>query len=297
MRLPDFIIIGAAKSGTTSLHHYLLEHPRVSMSDPKELNFFVDAPVVGNWHRGLAWYKSFFPAGKLNGESSPAYTFEGENYAPKAALRIKNIMPDAKLIYLLRNPIERIQSHYLQMLFMGRIPLKVSLDDLLSRGPGCQSGIHGDCYTNIVYSSLYCRQISHYLNFFSLEQIHFLTLEDLKRDPAAEMFKLWKFLGIEEDAPSQVSRTIHNNTSHKKIRIINPTARMKKIVPRYDFFSSLCPAAIKYIYRKSVERPLETRERKFISEKNLNRLFSLLSPDIEKLSRITGREYSAWQRS
>ena len=71
--LPDFIIIGAMKCGTTSLHHYLSLHPDISVSRRKELDFFV---AEENWARGLAWYESQFPdKGKVRGEASPKYTF------------------------------------------------------------------------------------------------------------------------------------------------------------------------------------------------------------------------------
>jgi hypothetical protein len=106
--LPNLIVIGAAKCGTTSLHEYLDEHPEISMSREKELHFFVDGK---NWGRGLAWYESHFDsAAPVRGESSPGYSaFPLYRGVPE---RMAETIPEAKLIYLVRDPVQRIVSHY-----------------------------------------------------------------------------------------------------------------------------------------------------------------------------------------
>src|SRR5688500_4010417 len=106
--LPNLIIIGGLKCGTTSIHHYLGLHPEVQMSKPKELNFFVSEL---NWDLGIPWYKSRFDSRfPVRGESSPHYTnqprFRG------VAERIRDNVPDARLIYMVRDPISRILSHW-----------------------------------------------------------------------------------------------------------------------------------------------------------------------------------------
>jgi len=106
--LPNLIIIGAMKCATTSLHYYLNLHPEISMSKIKELRYFVEQH---NWHQGIEWYKSHFAANiPIRGETSPAYT----EYP-----RFKNIVermymtiPKTKLIYILRDPIQRTLSHF-----------------------------------------------------------------------------------------------------------------------------------------------------------------------------------------
>ena len=106
--LPNLIVIGAAKCGTTSLHAYLDEHPEIAMSREKELHFFVDRK---NWGRGIEWYEAQFDASApVRGESSPGYSayplYEG------VAERMARVVPDAKLVYLVRDPVERVVSHY-----------------------------------------------------------------------------------------------------------------------------------------------------------------------------------------
>ena len=108
--LPNLLVIGAGKCGTTSLHYYLGLHPQISMSYVKELNFFVKEH---KWRRGVKWYQSNFSgSARIYGETSPAYT----NYPVFSGVpeRIYSTLPLAKLIYLVRDPLKRIFSHYIQ---------------------------------------------------------------------------------------------------------------------------------------------------------------------------------------
>ena len=120
--LPNLVIIGAMKCGTTSLHHYLDLHPAISMSRPKELNFFfgpADAGgdgderpdwARGNWHRGPEWYAAQFDAAApVRGEASPGYT--SPSY-PQVAGRMAELIPAAQLVYAVRDPVERAISQY-----------------------------------------------------------------------------------------------------------------------------------------------------------------------------------------
>ena len=117
--LPNVVVIGAMKCGTTSLHHYLDLHPEIAMSQPKELNFFFgpDGPdreppdwSRGNWHRGPAWYAGQFdPAAAVRGEASPGYT--SPSY-PEVAGRMAALIPGARLVYAVRDPVRRAISQY-----------------------------------------------------------------------------------------------------------------------------------------------------------------------------------------
>ena len=121
--LPNLVVIGAMKCGTTALHHYLDRHPEIVMSRPKELNFFFGSadgePCVagehvdwlrGNWHRGPAWYAARFdPAAPVRGEASPGYT--SPSY-PEVAGRMAALVPSARLVYAVRDPVARAVSQY-----------------------------------------------------------------------------------------------------------------------------------------------------------------------------------------
>jgi len=113
--LPTFVVIGAQKSGTTALHAYLSVHPGISMSSPKELNFFIED---WNWPKGVDWYGGRFDARlAVRGESSPHYT--AHPHWTGVPQRMAQTIPDARLIYLVRDPLARIASHYTN-LWMGR---------------------------------------------------------------------------------------------------------------------------------------------------------------------------------
>jgi hypothetical protein len=119
--LPNLVIVGAMKCGTTSLHDHLDAHPDVGMSQPKELNFFLGPDVVdvaddeetwtlGNWHRGTGWYAAHFdPDCPVRGESSPGYTSPSH---PEAAARMAAVVPGARLVYAVRDPVRRALSQY-----------------------------------------------------------------------------------------------------------------------------------------------------------------------------------------
>ena len=108
--LPDLVVIGAMKCGTTSLHAYLDAHPDVGMSRPKELNFFFGPEDAGNWHRGVGWYAAHFdPVCAVRGEASPGYTSPSH---PEVAGRMAALVPSARLLYAVRDPVRRAVSQY-----------------------------------------------------------------------------------------------------------------------------------------------------------------------------------------
>jgi Sulfotransferase family len=119
--LPTLVVIGAMKCGTTALHGHLDAHREVTMSRPKELNFFFGPETagcpdhagtwaLGNWHRGTDWYAAHFdPACPVRGESSPGYTSPSH---PESAARMATVVPAARLVYAVRDPVRRAVSQY-----------------------------------------------------------------------------------------------------------------------------------------------------------------------------------------
>ena len=169
--LPNFIVIGAMKAGTTSLFQYLRDHPDVFMSSPKELHFF-----SARGGKDLDWYEAHFAAAGTAiaiGEASASYTtYPDSEGVPE---RIAEVIPDARLIYLVRHPIERMRSHYLHRIGAGkeRLPIEQALiDDPIYLG-----------------TSRYAARIERYLRCFPREQILIIRSEDLlamrESEPAA----------------------------------------------------------------------------------------------------------------
>lgn len=179
--LPNLIIIGAMKSGTTSLHEYLSYHPDIFMSRRKELNFFVEHQ---EWSKGLAWYESHFTeAAEVRGESSPNYT----RYPifPGVPERMYKVVPDAKLIYCVRDPLKRFVSHYLHSYSLGRE--NRSLEEVISN-------LDGSPY---LLCSQYYMQLAQYLEVYPASAIKVVVLEELQRTPQAILSEVFRFLNVD----------------------------------------------------------------------------------------------------
>ncbi len=187
-RLPDFVIIGAAKSGTTTLFQYLSRHPRVCAPNEKEPDFFAD-----KFHRGWEWYTSNFEdarPGQVCGEASTVYTWWQEY--PTCAARIGKYLPNAKLIYIMRHPVERTYSDYGEQLRTARA-LGITRPELSTFENFIQS------YEHLVRTGEYIRFIEEYRKYFADQAFLFLFLDELKRDPVGVLKKTCRHLGINDN--------------------------------------------------------------------------------------------------
>ena len=185
-RLPDFVAVGPAKTGTSSLHRHLCEHPQIHMSRPKGPRFFC-ASAEGNFHRGLNWYRSLFCSDRLLcGEVTPSYT---RSTAPVVAQRMQAIIPHARLVYNLREPWSRMISHYRMLL---RLPQKQChrFEEDLPR------------YPNLRESSLGGTQLSLLRAHFPAGQIHCLESQRLLTATRPTLKALFEFLGADSDLDS-----------------------------------------------------------------------------------------------
>lgn len=183
-RLPDFVLIGAMKSGTTTLYEYLARHDRVFMAQPKEPQFFSRDHVYA---RGLDWYRGLFAAAgaeQLCGEASTCYS-RWPHFGDVPA-RLRQHVPDVRLVYLMRHPVERAYSHYRHEMIARQV-----------RGTGPVVGFEQalDEIPEIFDASLYMRQIERYLLNFPRERLFCATLEDLEADPQRVLAPLQDFLG------------------------------------------------------------------------------------------------------
>lgn len=222
MTLPNFLIIGAEKSATTALYNYLAEHPQIFMSRIKEPRFFSheDRPPfegIGTLEdlraRGVPLtttrdgYEALFAgAGEALaiGEASPNYL---STHA--AARRIHDLIPHARMVVSLRNPVDRAYSFYWMMVREDKHPrsFEVELDaafaelaalgtDALDRLPPEDFPFLASAY---LIKGLYARHIRYYLSLFPREQFLFLRFEDIERDPAQVSASVFKFLGVDEN--------------------------------------------------------------------------------------------------
>ncbi len=203
--LPDFIIIGVQKGGTSSLYRYLTQHPKVLPGYKKEVKFF-----DGNYQKGLDWYRYNFPlASQMSdshaqtGEASPTYVFH-----PLVPQRIKDALPNVKLILLLRDPVARAYSHYQGNLRRGHesLSFQEAIEHEEDRLKGEREKIVADqsypMYRYIVFSYLargvYIDQVRNWFQSFPREQILILKSEDFFNHPPREFQRVLTFLGLPE---------------------------------------------------------------------------------------------------
>jgi hypothetical protein len=198
MRLPDFLIIGASKSGTTTLYEYLCRHPQIYMSTPKEPEFFASVNDK-NYAKGINWYASLFSQAdphQVCGEASGRYT----NWPqfPQAAERVAQVLPHAKLIYIMRHPVDRAYSLYAQIVKYSQLrqpqsKVKKTFEQSIEPGSYSLPGSY------LLDSGDYMKQIEQYLRFFPRESFLFLLMEDLAQRPAETLSKVCNFIGVDDE--------------------------------------------------------------------------------------------------
>jgi hypothetical protein len=285
-RKPNLFVIGAMKSGTTSLHEYLNTHPLIAMSEWKEPAFFVEELTL---RRGEDWYLSLFENDKRYrylGESSTHYTrlpvFQG------VAERLYRFNPDARLIYIMRNPLERIVSHYWHNTQMrnfkhgGGEPR--SLSKAVSEDP--QYLAVGD----------YATQLEPYIKLFGRQALYVLTFEMLVQDPQRELNHIHEWLGLPPHPLGDQSAQAHNQrpqglTSAAGAGILY-RIRFSKTWHR---IASFVPAWMKEWAKRRAYRPLDENQ----TEKEVARLRAevgdLLVRQIDRLRELLNRDFPEWR--
>lgn len=273
--VPNFLVIGAMKGGTTALYEYLRSHPRVFMSTPKELDYFTDEAT---WLARRGWYEERFRAadGALAvGEASTSYTkFPDVTAVPE---RIARTDPAMRLIYMVRDPIERIRSQFLHERLHGVVDEPIETAVLRHRR-----------YVNY---SRYWMQLSRFLEWFPSEQILVVRSEDLRSDRLATLRGVCLFLGVDAEEFGSGIQVEHHRTAEK--RVARPVFEPLHSRRMYRRVSQLLPEGL-----KRQVRPLTTRgvdvERVAIPDAIAARLREVLRGDVAELKRFLGRGFDAW---
>jgi hypothetical protein len=212
--LPDFIIIGTQKSGTTSLHAYLSQHPQFLKPYEKEVHFFDGGldPAVDNYEKGQPWYRAHFPF-RRNGsafrvfEASPLYIFN-----PLVPGRMFDLLPQVKIVAILRNPTERAISHYFHEKQRGYEALPL-LEALLEEERRMESALQRKDYKNysFIHHSYksrghYGEQLERFFTLFPAQQILILTSEEFFRDQDNVLRQVTDFAGADSSFKVRDSR-------------------------------------------------------------------------------------------
>jgi hypothetical protein len=286
MARPTFLIIGAFKCGTTSLHHYLMQHPQIQMPTMKETNFFSGPPngvpyaIGAKRIKHLDEYERLFdPAIEARGEASPNYTAHPLRLGTPE--RIKEVIPHAKLIYLVRDPVARTVSHYHHR--VSTEGERRSLQDALSD--------FSDPYSPYINSSFYALQLDQYLQHFRQEQIMVVDQADLLANRQTTLRDVFAFLSVDDSFVSpKFDEKINTSEERRTYSNFVVLIRLAQASPLQRL-----PRSIRLTMRHTVERivsrPLEPPT---LDEGLRLRLKELYVDDVARLRQITGKAFATW---
>lgn len=271
------LIVGAMKCGTTSLFYYLAEHPEIAPCSKKE-TFFFSAPC---WAKGFDWYQSLWEEWNPNKhkialEGSVDYT-RIPTYA-NAAERIYSLKDRAKFkfIYIMRNPIDRIESHYTHGLAAGWEEIEKSSSKKIDR--------------DLIVPSLYARQIGEYYKRFPAENILLLNFDDLKTNPRDLLKRVCQFLEIDDSYEFEGINEVHN-ANKQRLADESLWETLKKI-SILRFFAQQIPkkqkAKIYSLFGKKIKNNIK------LSPEQKQYIWSELEQDIRQLDREYGFDVSRW---
>jgi len=303
MSLPNFLIIGAAKAGTNALYHYLRQHPQVYMSPWKEPKFFAfeseadlgfraangkDAPVNASVILDQGEYERLFDDARddelARGEASTHYL-----YVEKSPTRIKSLIPDAKLIAVLRNPVDRAFSSYQHLVRDDLEPLDfgAALDAEPQRIAEHYAYLYR--YTDMGF---YSQQLDRYEKTFSENQLCVLLYDDLRSDPEGTCRQIFSFLGVDEDFVPDMSGEYNRSGVPKNRfmhRLLNPSAPMKRRL--WNVTPRLARERLLDAQTKIVNRNLQ---RQTMPEPERDRLRGVFREEVGRLEARLDRDLSHW---
>lgn len=300
MTLPNFLVIGAAKSGTTSLHFYLAQHPQVFMCPVKEPGFFAfegeDSQRKDPWRAGgihpvitdLHTYQSLF--GEVTdqaaiGEVSPAYLVR-----PKACERIQHYIPHARLIAVLRNPIERAYSAFLMQRLYSDRPVADFAQLIKTKALARHAGVTGETRID---AGFYYQHLRRYYDRFSPGQMRIYLYEDLKEKALSTLQDMFAFLQINETfQPDTSIRHMSGGVPRNNLwRAVLFWLNRSKVVLR-----PFLPARVRHTLRDTLygvtQKALETQPPPTLETRQA--ILDIYREDILKLQDLISRDLSAW---
>ncbi len=273
VRLPDFVCIGAMRAGTTTLYDYCAQHPDIGVSRIKETDYFIKSK---NLDRGLGWYKGLFPnRTKVCGEFSPNYTKAAA--FPDVPKRMHAVIPDAKIIYIVRHPVDRAISQYNHSFLSGQNP------------PDTAHLLGSHEWAHLIDTSSYHRQIEQFLKYYHASQLLVLNFDDLVKNPQSTLRQISDFLDVSDAWSTDTANRVNSSRS---------LASLPKSVFRIaekSFFVTLkshLPTGVK----QWAKRQLETKKIRIpptFSDTMKMAMWIDMYPDIQQFTDMTGITFSA----
>ncbi len=280
---PRLIIIGAQKSGTTSLAEALARHPDIGLGQEKEPDFY-----TRNWDSGIEWYEALYAdsteAWKIDASISYSAGFTNPSSKQKypVAERIHATVPDAKIIYILRDPVSRAYSSYWHAVRLGleEKDLEEACDDA----------------SPYIRQSKYANQLEPYLKVFARGSILILDFAEFKRNELSVLRQVAAFIGVSETEFASEQANIvrnagftHNKIAALGVKLLGSHQRFRAVV---RFIGRLIPS-----FARSRARRLISREIPSLSDELKSKWVELFEPHTQELERITGSDFSHWNRA
>jgi hypothetical protein len=290
-QLPNLIIPGAAKAGTTTIHNFLAQHPRIFLPRVKEPHFFSNDLV---WERGIEVYvRTHFKGAAgfaVRAEATPHYLFY-----EKAAQRIAEVLPAShqRFLIVLRDPVARAYSLYWNMVHEGHETL--SFEEALAQEDGREGtreierigGIRWQYYD----SGLYAKQLECWFQHFTRERFLFVLTEDIQFDPKGTMDRVFSFVGLTpleslDAAPKNVAALPRSRTVQHFLRGPNRARKLLGTLVPNRWKAGFAESILRANRRPFAYPPMHAETERVLRER--------FAPDIDRLQSLIGRDLSAW---
>ncbi|MBK1699832.1 sulfotransferase family protein [Thiococcus pfennigii] len=278
--LPNVIIVGATRSGTSSLHKYLAQHPQVFMSKKKELSFFNKDWL---YNKGLPYYSQFFRQAEVVGESTPLYLEKGVVYNTKNSIvvseksimeRIRNSLPGVKLVVSLRSPVTRYKSRVEKNYFQGKKDFTSCISDMIKK----ELLVYEKKYT-LLYGAKYRIHLEDLFEHFSRDSVHVMIFEEWKANPQLGMKKLLRFLEVDPSFSRRIEYVSNNSVESYKSM---PFSNSRK------FLSDV------YMFGRSLRRLRRANENIVMTEYDRRWLYKFCREDIDYVEKTIDKKIPSW---
>lgn len=289
--LPNFLVVGAQKSGTTSLHNYLVAHPEVYLPVQKETKFFVHDKF---YNRGIKYYEEKYFSGRTTevgiGEVDPDYMY-CEQALPRIVRHLD--LNALKIIFIFRNPVERAFSQYLMNYRRGHEPLSFG-EAIEKESSRIKLGHMENLRYSYVTRGYYLRQVERFLEYIDQSQMLFLLSEDLKTSALSSVREVYHFLGVSNDfVPPNIDKQFHRATAPRSLALVRrikgggwETRLLRLLIPSVTLRHSLRTYLLRINQTSQGGIVLDEDERRSLVE--------LFRTENERLAAFLGRDLSHW---
>ena len=264
------------KGGTTSLCAYLAEHPQVYISEEKELHFFIGD---GNWERGQDWYEAQFGGAgnaRARGEGSTTYAlWPNQDGVPE---RVIGMMPDIRIVYVVREPLSRMVSHYAHDWAMGeeRRPITEALTD----------------DSAFVNGSRYSTQLARWLEHMPRAHVHVTTSDALRSDRAVTVSRIQEFIGVDPNFVAPNLDTESHLTADKN-RAVRPAFRRLWASPIYRAAAKVAGPRVKQVAHRVTRSEFDPVNLE-LTDATAAHLREILGPEVAGLRDFLGPDFTGW---